>query len=732
MSLYFSTNFLTSTSCTTTSLLYLYFFLLLSISPSVSLPAAGSTEFNASDYVLHNVFEHQDQCYKDSFVYVKESDAEKPSLFTTYSTTKECTQKLREHDLPDKLPTCPPGLIDLEVLPAYVGVSRLSWPYANLNISVTAHASVDTIAFRLHCLHASDGSDVYCSDLKDMYINGVKEWPCRAIHLSPKVKYPARFSYSCFRLTSYSTYAINATVLPQKCRVTTIVTAPRFDELFPEMLVDPSISQEEIIEKDPSWAPMIAADFSDDNVIWLRFGKAPRAECDTIIVYVYKEHEKDDSGVEKISLLKELSVKCPEDSIRWENQKAGKYLLTAYVPIRGCKYFCEPNARGCSLCLRTDLHLEVHETRASLHWLALQTVFDYSVEILIAVAVVGGACSLIGAAFVIYAFLKKRREANQVQHIQLTEFVNAMIVYADDSAYHTMCVKHLVENLRNCSTCEPLFDLERLITAENVVPSRWLIDQLSSLKKFIIVMSDCAVKILDSEASETHHLVQSRPFGDLFGPAMDIIIADAMRHQDEARKKYAIVRFECSPDVPAHVALFRLPTFILPQDFGRLTAFLHNLEYGDTVIITQNISRCRIDDWTSAVNRVKNYKEQNPDWINDRWKPKDEQEVMNLKRESPVTFSYANDDDRIAASERLNLLPPKADDEAGDEEEPRDPTKTVQPDVPSTSEETVFLLRPPNDFGVSDSEPEEDEDEERKEEIQNEEENPGSDTIVEK
>lgn len=722
---YFSTNFLTSTSCTT---LYLYSFLLFSVTPSVSLPAA---EFNASDYVLRNVFEHQDQCYKDSFVYVKESDAEKSSLFTTFSTTKECTQQLREHDLPEKLPTCPPGLIDLQVLPAYVGVSRLSWPHADLNISVTAHASVDTIAFRLHCLHASDGSDVYCSDLKDMYINGVKEWPCRAIKLSSKVQYPARFSYSCFRLTSYSIYAINATVLPQKCRVTTIVTAPRFDELFPEILVDPKISQEEIIEKDPYWAPMIAADFSDDNVIWLRFGKAPRAECDKIIVYVYKEHEKDGSGVEKISLLKELSVECPENAIRWENQKAGKYLLTAYAPIRGCKYFCEPNERGCSLCPRTDLHLEVHETRASLRWLAMQTVFDYSTEVFVTVAVVGGTACIVVIVFVIFALWKKRREANQVQNIQLTEFVDVMILYADDTELHTTCVKHLVENLRNCSTCEPVFDLERLITAENVVPSRWLIQQLSTLQKFIIVISDCAVKILNSDASETHHLVQARPFGDLFGPAMDIIIADAAKNQEQARQKYAVVRFECSPPVPAALALLRLPTFILPQDFCRLTAFLHNLEYGDSVIITQNISKCRIDDWTGAINRVLEYMEQNPSWIDTRWKHKDfqKQEVMSLKQEAPHTLSYATDDDRIAASERLNLLPPKADEEGGEEEEEqRDPTKTVQHDVPGTSDETEFLLRPPNDFGVSDSEPEEDEEEE--EVVEDEEKDQEVDTIV--
>lgn len=703
-------------SCITASLFNFFFILTISpiVSPlSLTSPSIG---FNASEFVLRNVFEHQDQCYKDSFVYVKESDAEKSSLFTTHSTTKECSQRLREQDLTDKLPLCPPGLIDLDVIPAYVGVSQLSWPYSNLNISVTAHAPVDTIAFRLQCLQASDGSDVYCSDLKDMYINGVKEWPCRAIHLSSKVKYPARFSYSCFRLTSFSVYAINATILPQKCRVTTIVTAPRFEELYPEMLVDPSISQKEINAKDPLWAPMMAADLSDENAIWIRFGKAPRAQCDSIIVYVYKEHEKDGSGIGKVSFLEKLSVKCPDNTIRWENQKAGKYVLTAFVPIRGCEYFCEPNARGCSLCLRTDLNLHITETRASLRWLAVQTVIDYSTEIFIAVAVVIVIATIVSSVFFGISCYKKKQEANRVQEIQLSDLVNVMVVYADDSDLHTNCVRHLVENLRNCSSCEPIFDMEKLITAEPIVPSRWLIEQLSTLRKFIIVISECAVKILDTEASETHHLVQSRPFADLFGPALDIIISDASRNPEEGRRKYSIVRFESSPAVPDHLALLRLPTFLLPKDFSRLTAFLHNLEYGESVNITQNISKCRLDDWALAVFRKTMFTRENPNWIDARWKPKDEQDVMNLKRETPVTFTYSNDEERIAASQRLQLLPPRARSEAIED----DQSRFSRADEPGTSEKTAFLIKPPVNIDVSDSEEEEDE----------EEEDCGSDTIV--
>ncbi|UMM18862.1 hypothetical protein L5515_014735 [Caenorhabditis briggsae] len=708
MSPFSVTNFRTflPTGCPT-NLLYFYSisFLITTSSLVYSLPATSSAR-NASDYVLRNIFENQDQCYKDSFVYVKDVDAGKSKLFTTYPTTKECSNRLKLNDLPDKLPTCPPGLVDLEVIPAYFGLSQLSYPYANLNISVMAHSPVDTIAFRLHCLHASDGSDVYCSDLKDMYINGVKEWPCRAIQLSTKVQYPARFSYACFRLTSYSVYAINATVLPQKCRVTTIVTAPRFEELYPDMLVDPSISKKEIATKDPFWAPMIAVDFSDENAIWIRLGKAPRAECDTINVNVYKEHD-DDS--EKVNFVAALSIKCPETAIKWENQKAGKYLLSAYVLIRGCKFICEPNARGCTQCFRTHLNLVIHETRASLTWLTVQKIKDYGLEIFLAiVSILSIGCVVVIVAVIVFLH-KKRQEANRVQEIRLSDFVKTMLVYADDSELHTNCVKHLVDNLRHCSTVEPIFDLEKLITAEQVVPSRWLIEQLSTLQKFIIVISDCAVRILDSEASETHHLVQSRPFSDLFGPAMDIIIGvkkDATRRPEEARKKYAIARFEISPEVPANLAILRLPTFILPKDFSRLTAFLHSLDYGETFNITSNISKCRLDDWALAIYRTTIFTRENPNWIDTRWKPKDEQDVMNLKRETPVTFTYSNEEGRIAASKKFNLIPPKEGSEVDEVEE----GEISQKEASAPDDETAFLIKPPALDDISDSDEDEEED----------------------
>lgn len=673
-------------------LLYFYFVSILTLSPVFSLPARTDVLANTSEYVLRDVFQHKDHCYKDSFIYVKDSDAAKSTPFSVYSTTRECSARLRENDLPAKLPTCPPGLIDLEVTPTYVAKSQMSYSHANLNISVTAHSHVDTIAFRLQCLYASDGSDVYCSDRKEMYINGVKEWPCRGINLSTKVKYPARFSYACFRMTPYSIYTINATVLPQRCRITTIITSPHSDEIFPEIFFEPTVSKEAISAKDPYWSPSISVDFSDDDAIWVRLGKAPKAECDTININVYREHDDD-----MVAFLEVLTVKCPENAVKWENQKAGKYLLTAYVPIRGCKFHCEPTSRGCRQCLRTHLNLYINEDRASLTWLTVQKFKDYSFEIFIGVSSLCAIFVILMIVGTITVCWRNNREANRVREIRLTEFVRAMIVYSDDNEQHTNCVSHLVENLRHCATCEPIFDLEKLITAEQVVPSRWLVDQLSSLAKFIIVISDCAEKILDAEASETHHLVQSRPFADLFGPAMNIIIRDATHNPEEALQKYVIVRFKYSPQVPQNLAILRLPTFLLPDEFGRLTAFLHNLEYGETVNITQNVSEDRMNQWTRAIDRNVTLSQLNPNWIETRWKPKDEQDVMNLKRETPVTFTYENNEDRIAASKRLNLLPPPPDSEDDEEQQA------------STSENT-FMLRPaPQEEDFEDDDDEEEE-----------------------
>lgn len=689
-----------------TPLFYLYFISIHLLSHISAVPAATPTSVNASEYVLRDVFQNKDTCYQESFVYVKALDAGKSSLFSALTSTKDCSARLNEDVLPDKLPSCPPGLIDLEVMPMYVEKSQISYPYANLNISVMIHSSINTVAFRLQCLSAADGADVYCSDMKDMYINGVKEWPCRGIQLSSKVVYPMKFSYTCFRLTPHSVYAINATVLPQKCRVSTIFTSPSFDDFFPEMLVDPAVSQKTISSTDPFWSPTIAADFSDDYAIWIRLGKAPRAECDTININVYKEHEDN-----KISFLKTLSVKCPENAVKWEDQDAGKYLLTAYVPIRGCKFFCDSKARGCSQCLRTHLNLVIKENRASLVWLAVQTFKDYSFEIFIALLILICIFILIALAILIAYYRKQKRDAARVREIQLQEFVKTMIVYADDNEHHTNCVTVLVDNLRHCANCDPVFDLEKLITAERIVPSRWLLDQLTTLPKFIIVVSDCAAKILDLEASETHHLIQSRPFADLFGPAIDIIIGDATRNPTTARKKYAIVRFNYSPQVPANLKALNLPTFYLPDQFGHLTAFIHDLEHADTLRITQNISDGRINDWKVAIARQVSYVEQNPDWLDSRWKQKDEQAMMSLKRESPVILKFESNEDRIAASLKYNVLPPKADDE--DEEESE-----------ASNDENAFMIQPPRHESDEESSEDDVNDEEEEEEEE------GSNTIV--
>uniref|UniRef100_A0A1I7TSR3 SEFIR domain-containing protein n=1 Tax=Caenorhabditis tropicalis TaxID=1561998 RepID=A0A1I7TSR3_9PELO len=686
--------------------LFYFFFLssfLFSLLSSSAIPTTVSTPTNASEYILRNVFEHHDTCYDDSFVYVKASDASKSSLYSTYSTTRDCSGRLNNHDLPDKLPTCPPGLIDLDVMPLYVEKSQISYPYANLNISVKVHSSFDTVAFRLQCLYASDGQDVYCSDSKDMYINGIKEWPCRGLHVSSKVKYPVKFSYTCFRLTSYSTYVINATVLPQKCRISTIITSPSFSHLFPDLIVNQSVSQKIIHTTDPLWAPTLAADFSDDNAIWLRVGKAPRAECDTIKVNVYKEHA-DDS--EKVSFLETFTVKCPDNAVKWEDLSSGKYLLTAYVPIRGCKFFCEKQARGCTQCLRTHLNLVVHETRASLQWRAVQKFKDYQFEIFIVTVVLVGIFVTIMIIVLVVYIRKKMKEAEETRNIQLKDFVNTMIVYADDNKPHTECVTFLVDNLRNGANIRPVFDVEELITSENVVPSRWLIDQLSTLTKFVIVMSDCAVRILDAEESKTHYLIKARPFDDLFSPAIDFIIENVTRDPAAGRKKYAIVRFNYSPPVPANLSVLNLPTYNLPEQFGHLTAFLHDLDLADNVVITNNMSQERLTVWRATFGRVETYHNENPTWISKRWIPKENRDTLVVKRDQPATQKYQTDKDRIAASERLHLLPPtgvRHDDEDDSPEEEK--------------EETIVIAGPrsreiPDESDDDDNDDDDDEDEE--------------------
>ncbi|CAI2346750.1 unnamed protein product [Caenorhabditis sp. 36 PRJEB53466] len=659
--------------------LYLHSFLLFFLVPTTSSVALSA------EYVLRNVFQHKDQCYKDSFVYIPAVSTQK-SPFHTFSTTKECAQRLREEDLPAKLPNCPPGLLDLQLRPVYVAKSQISYPYANLNISVTAHASVETVAFRLQCLSTSDGSDVYCSNSKAMFIDGVKEWPCRAIRLSPEVQYPVRFSYSCFRLTSHSIYAINATVLPQKCRASVIVTAPNFEDLFPQALVDPA--DEKDVHTDPFWAPMLSVDLSDEHGVWIRLGKAEHAKCDRMAVNVYKEYSNDS---QKVSFLETLEMKCPTDSVKLENLAAGRYLLTAYVPIRGCKFICEPADRTCRQCLRTHLNLEIPENRASIGWLAVQKMKDLSFEIFVASLLILFLLVTVMIGGLLVAIYRRRRDSKRVREIQLSTYVKTMIVYVDDNEEHTNCVRVMVDCLRHCATCEPVFDLEKLITAEQLVPSRWLVDQMSSLPKFVIVISPCAEKILDTRAAETHRLVQTRPFPDLFGPAIEMIIRDVTLHSPEARQKYVIVRFSYSPPVPPNLAVLNLPVYNLPEQFGHLTAFLHDLEDVEQMNISQNLSRGRLNDWETAVRQQVLFCEQHPNWLETRWRPKDDQQAeIQFSEQSPTFRAIQTHQDRLEAARKFNIEPPREDSD----DEP--------------AEQHQFVLYPP---GMADSDVEDDDDE---------------------
>lgn len=225
--------------------------------------------------------------------------------------------------------------------------------------------------------------------------------------------------------------------------------------------MDPMDNEELALE--PFWSPLLSVDVSDPSGVWIRFGKADLARCDKMMVNIYKESKTDSS---KVIFVKTLEVKCPDDAVKWENLLAGRYLLTAYVPIRGCKFMCEPDERRCEQCLRTHLNVYIEDDKASLYWIALQTFNDSSSEILIAaiiVAVIVIVSMLIWLCMYLY---KNYKEAQQTRSIPLKNFVKTMVVYADDHASHLKVIRLFVECLRNCATCDPIYDVEKLLTLE--------------------------------------------------------------------------------------------------------------------------------------------------------------------------------------------------------------------------------------------------------------------------
>uniref|UniRef100_A0A8R1DFE4 SEFIR domain-containing protein n=1 Tax=Caenorhabditis japonica TaxID=281687 RepID=A0A8R1DFE4_CAEJA len=162
---------------------------------------------------------------------------------------------------------------------------------------------------------------------------------------------------------------------------------------------------------------------------------------------------------------------------------------------------------------------------------------------------------------------------------------------------------------------------------------------------------------------------------------MEMIIRDATHNLIASKRKYCIVRLPYSPEVPANLAVLNFPVFNLPDQFGQLTAFLHDFENIDQLNISQPLSQSRMTSFREAVRLQMTFFEQNPDWLDTRWRPIDEPAIPQI-REQRLPVEISTDEDRIAAAKLYGIDPPRADSE--DEETGVGP-----------SNERQFMLHPP-------------------------------------
>ncbi|VDM68723.1 unnamed protein product [Strongylus vulgaris] len=322
---------------------------------------------------------------------------------------------------------------------------------------------------------------------------------------------------------------------------------------------------------------------------------------------------------------------------------------------------------GCKLCAHTMLNFTLNSDRASLSWRSLRRMRDSSNSILF---VLGSIVLMLAFCGVIYVFILRRRVQHapvRVQEIELPSKPTVLLLTADDCDEHTAVVVLLGRFLERHAGVTVLLDYREMENAV-AVPSRWLVDSICRASRVLIIVSPCSQFVLNGQ-----NLLQRRPFPDLFGPAMDMIIRECTRNS--ATNKYIICRLPYSPPTPTQLVLLGFSQVEVPSDLARLTALIHSIDMYEL----NDASTSSLDELANAVESMKKMMEADSTWINRRLA--DENTVSDVAddfvevTEKKTLLKTA--EERRQAADQFGLLPPE-ENEAG------------------TGEPSEFALLPPD------------------------------------
>ncbi|ETN79701.1 SEFIR domain protein [Necator americanus] len=273
----------------------------------------------------------------------------------------------------------------------------------------------------------------------------------------------------------------------------------------------------------------------------------------------------------------------------------------------------------------------------------------------------------------IYVFILRRRVRHtpvEVREIELQSKPSVLLLTPDDCDEHALVMLLLSRILERHFGVNVLLDYHEMSNSV-ARPSRWLVDSMCRASRVLIIVSPCTELVINGQ-----HLKQRRPFPDLFGSAINMILRESTK--TTTLSKYIICRLPYSPPTPKQLSLLGFPEVEVPSEFTRLTALVHSIDYEFNDAVDPSLQ----NELAEAVNRVVKMMKVNPSWIESRCVSENVHndntvrfvdvpeksmllETAEERREAAVEFGLLppEENEVVGISSEFALLPPDSSDE---------------------------------------------------------------------
>uniref|UniRef100_A0A914D066 SEFIR domain-containing protein n=1 Tax=Acrobeloides nanus TaxID=290746 RepID=A0A914D066_9BILA len=491
-------------------------------------------------------------------------------------------------------------------------------------------------------------------------------WPCRALKINHSENtIPFHFTYACFRLFGLSQYRVNITLVPQNCRMSYLVTIPRYPQ------VDFDISKfynKSIRLPSTSWSPLVVVDTNSDEAVWISFYRPSYMFHVEMTISIFQRLEN------RLKELLTTSILGSESAFKWTDVHAGDYTIFVYVDGPHCDLDCgNRDAKTCQNCPHTMLNFTLVEdkfTKPYSFWNFLANIGKLLAIVLLVLLIIS-VCVITGV-LVYYRIIRPKRLARRPpRNIELISRPSVLILYTDDCSEHSKVVMEVANVLKLHANSIVSIDQIDLIDP-NVKPSLWLMNQISEAQYILLFFSEATKLVMSGE----QQLVQRRPFPDLFSTAIRVkineiaatqpILSNGLSTDQPPLDRFMVTRLAYSPPqvIPEFFSLLKCPHFVLPNEIGALLGHLHGIRAEDGNIEHQ----ADLTELTTAIEHYRKFVAENPNWLEGRLTQKGEEEqefVSKIAERLPLNPDRGEIslEDQIAQAEAYGLLPPDVEED---------------------------------------------------------------------